>query len=164
MVARRPTPPLAPPLYVAEPPAAYGMRPPLVVDASVLAAALFGEERHELAVTMLTVRALAAPHLLDCEIANVALKKQRRESVPEDNIARALRLYAELDIARHPVNVTAVLALAQRYAMSAYDAAYLWLAETLAAPLATFDDKLAAVARRHLPGGASPPHFGPEAR
>lgn len=164
MATRRPTPPEAPPLYVAEPPAAYGMRPPLVVDASVLAAALFGEERHALAVTLLTIRALAAPHLLDCEIANVGLKKLRREGVPEDTVVRALHLYAKLDIARHPVDAAAVLSLAQRYTLSAYDAAYLWLAETLVAPLATFDDKLATAARRHLPGGASPPHSGPEAR
>jgi len=150
MPPRRPTPPEAPPLHVAEPPAAYGMRPPMVVDASVLAAALFGEERHALAVTTLTVRALAAPHLLDCEIASVALKKQRREALPEDTIGRALQLYAALDIARHPVDASAVLALAQRYALSAYDAAYLWLAATLRCPLATFDDKLAAVARQHL--------------
>ncbi len=41
-----------------------------------------------------------------------------------------------------------------RYQLSAYDAAYLWLAAELKAPLATFDAKLAAAAQAHL--GALP--------
>ncbi|MDP3414253.1 MAG: type II toxin-antitoxin system VapC family toxin, partial [Polaromonas sp.] len=46
----------------------------------------------------------------------------------------------------------AVADLAMRYGLSAYDAAYLWLAADLKCPLATFDDKLAAAARTHLAG------------
>ena len=41
--------------------------------------------------------------------------------------------------------------LALRYDLSGYDAAYLWLAAELKAPLATFDKKLAA-AHAHLSG------------
>jgi predicted nucleic acid-binding protein len=37
-----------------------------------------------------------------------------------------------------------------RYKLSGYDAAYLWLAAELKAPLATFDKKLAAAAQAHL--------------
>ena len=44
----------------------------------------------------------------------------------------------------------AVLAMARRYGLSAYDAAYLWLASQLKAPLATFDRKLGEAARQHL--------------
>jgi len=40
--------------------------------------------------------------------------------------------------------------LAMRYELSAYDAAYLWLAGVLGAPLATFDRKLGQAAGRHL--------------
>lgn len=42
------------------------------------------------------------------------------------------------------------MALAQRYKLTAYDAAYLWLAERLEAPLATFDVALARAARDYL--------------
>jgi predicted nucleic acid-binding protein len=42
------------------------------------------------------------------------------------------------------------VAIAQRYGLTAYDAAYLCVAERLAAPLATVDEKLATAARLHL--------------
>ena len=45
-------------------------------------------------------------------------------------------------------------ALAQRYGLSAYDAAYLWVAGSLKAPLATFDAKLAEAAQLYLAGPA----------
>jgi predicted nucleic acid-binding protein len=48
--------------------------------------------------------------------------------------------------------VQAQYALAMRYRLSAYDAAYLWLAGSLQAPLATFDAKLAGAARDYLAG------------
>jgi predicted nucleic acid-binding protein len=47
--------------------------------------------------------------------------------------------------------VQAQYALAMRYRLSAYDAAYLWLAGALQAPLAT-DAKLAGAARDYLAG------------
>ena len=50
----------------------------------------------------------------------------------------------------HRVDIAAQVALAQRYGLSAYDAAYLWLAAELKAPLATYDQKLGAAARLHL--------------
>jgi predicted nucleic acid-binding protein len=46
--------------------------------------------------------------------------------------------------------VQAQYALATRYQLSGYDAAYLWLAGALAAPLATFDAKLAKAANAYL--------------
>ncbi|MCA3216527.1 MAG: type II toxin-antitoxin system VapC family toxin [Burkholderiales bacterium] len=141
--------PHAPTLHVAEPAAAYRRRPALVVDASVLAAALFGEARHALAVSTLQVRALAAPQLVDYELGNVALNKLRSGAAGAD-VRDAMQDFLGLDLARHPVDLPAALALAQRYRLSACDAAYLWLAEHLQAPLATLDDKLAEAARRHL--------------
>lgn len=157
-MARAPRAP-RPVLQVAEPPAAYARRPRLVVDTTVMAAHVFGEEHQELALATLQARALEAPHLIDYEMASVALKKMRREGRPAAAVLAALGLFAELPLERHAVDPRAVLSLAERYALTAYDAAYLWLAERLQAPLATFDAKLAAAARRYLAG--PPAESGP---
>ena len=47
-------------------------------------------------------------------------------------------------------DLVAQYSLAIRYKLSAYDAAYLWLAAELKAPLVTFDEKLGAAARTYL--------------
>jgi predicted nucleic acid-binding protein len=137
-------------LIVAEPASAYGERPRLVVDASVLAAGLFDEDGRDVALSWMRGRTLCAPHLVDCEIANVALAKIQRKAIERASAAEALQVYAALHIERHPVEPPAVFALAMRTRLTAYDAAYLWLAETLHAPLATFDARLGKVAVEHL--------------
>lgn len=136
-------------LFVAEPPAQYLVLPPLVVDCSVLSAAIFQEESRDVALDRLKGRELHAPYLLEHELVSVALKKQRLGWNPEA-IALALAGHSQLDIALHGTDIEAQHALAVRYKLSAYDAAYLWLAAELKAPLATFDEKLAKAASAHL--------------
>ncbi len=65
-------------LFVAEPPAAYHIRPQAVVDASVLAAFLFQEPEAAEAEAQLRPYSLIAPALLTYEIANIAVSKSRR--------------------------------------------------------------------------------------
>ncbi|OUL99702.1 hypothetical protein A8M77_25295 [Variovorax sp. JS1663] len=125
------------------------MRPPLVVDCSALGAILFDEPERDEALARLIGRSLHAPNLLDHEIASVALKKRRREW-PAEALAQALADYAAFDIALHPVDLVAQCELAARYGLSAHDAAYLWLAAEIRAPLATFDRRLAEAAQAHL--------------
>lgn len=137
-------------LHVAEPRSAYLHRPPLVTDASVIAAALFGEGHSDEAIALLRGRTLHAPHLLDPEIGSVALKKLRRERITWAAVSDALQTYAQLAIERHAVTTDSVIAIAQRYEITAYDATYLVVAEHLNAPLATFDESLAKAARAHL--------------
>lgn len=140
-------PSLSPTLYVAEPPAQYLNRPPLVLDCSALAGFVFGEAWQAQAQAQMLGRSLHAPYFLQVEIANVAVKKQRRGEL---HTAEALAKATEIEIDLHCVDVQAVAALALRYQLSAYDAAYLWLAAELKAPLATFDDKLGRAAQLHL--------------
>ena len=137
-------------LRVAEPKAAYARRPPLVADASVIAAALFGETGHEEALALLHGRALHAPYLLDCEIASVGLKKLKADRVSLESVSLALQAFARLPIERHGVAAESLLVVAERYRLTAYDAAYLCVAEELGAPLATLDEKLAEAAGRYL--------------
>jgi len=125
------------------------MRPPLVVDCSVLSASLFEEEARDKALSLLSGKTLHAPYLLDHEIISVALKKGRL-GWPQAVITLALSDYAQHDIELHRTAAEAQHQLALRYQLSAYDAAYLWLAAELKAPLATFDAKLASAAKTHL--------------
>jgi predicted nucleic acid-binding protein len=136
------------PLYVAEPPSAYRVVPPLVADCNMLGALLFQEAERDEAEARIAGRELNAPTLLDYELANVALKKARQggAALAADGLAR----YATLPLRLHGIDVAAVFALAGRYTLSAYDAAYLWLAAELKAPLATFDRRLGVAAQRHL--------------
>src|SRR5512139_4095706 len=100
-------------LRVAEPRAAYSQRPPLVADASVLAASVFKEQGRDEARAVLHGRSLHAPYLLDFETASVSLKKLTRDRVPSDPVSAALRAYGELTIERHGVDAEAMLAIAE---------------------------------------------------
>jgi predicted nucleic acid-binding protein len=137
------------PVLIAEPSAAYAMRPPMVVDCSVLCAVLFDEPTRDAALARLVGRTLHAPNLLDHEVVSIALHK-RRHDWPADSLALALTDYSAYDIELHPVDLVAQFELAARFQLSAPEAAYLWLAAELRAPLATFDQRLATAARQHL--------------
>jgi predicted nucleic acid-binding protein len=140
-------PPLQAPI-VAEPPASYRVEPPLVPDSSMLGALLFQEPERSEAQTRIAGRELNAPTLLDYEIVNIALKKARQGQPAM--AAQGLAQYPELPLRLHNVDAPAVFALAERYSLTAYDAAYLWLAAELKVPLVTFDRKLGMAAQRHL--------------
>ncbi len=138
-------------LHVAEPPAGYRVLPPLVVDCSVLVAALFREPAlEEQARGVMRRCELHAPSLLEYEIANVALKKTGMADDVE--VLAALDGLDALEVTLHRVDLKGSFELGRRYALTAYDSAYLWLAGELKAPLATFDRKLANAARQHLGG------------
>lgn len=134
--------------FIAEPPAHYRVRPPLVVDCSVVAAFLFDEPQRDTAREIMSASSLFAPFLLDAEIVSVALRKSRAGL--SDAATLGLAGYEAMPIEHRVVDVTAQMEVATRYELSAYDAAYLALAAELRAPLATFDARLAKAAARHL--------------
>ena len=135
-------------LYVAEPPAQYLARPPVVVDCSVVAGFIFRESSMTQAQAKMDGRDLKSPYLLSIEIASVALKKHKAGFVDVSTLGMAA--FLSLSVELSPVKPAEVLALAIRYKLSAYDAAYLWLAAELKAPLATFDGQLGRAAQAHL--------------
>jgi predicted nucleic acid-binding protein len=115
-----------------------------VVDASAVAAILFGEPEAEAIAERLTGARLAAPSLLGYELANVCLTKIRRQPARREALRAALRLASRLKVEIVAVDHAATLDLAEATGLTAYDASYLWLARSLSGELVTLDRKLAA--------------------
>jgi predicted nucleic acid-binding protein len=121
-----------------------------VVDASALAALLFGEPEAEIVADRLQNADLVAPALLEFEIASVCLKKLRGNSQQREGLLAAFAIYPRMPIAVVAVDLADTLRLADAYGLSSYDAAYLWLAQNLPAELVTLDKRLqAAGSTRH---------------
>jgi len=114
----------------------------VVVDASAAAAIVFGEPGAESVAARLEDLELAAPSLLPYEVATVAAFKLRRRLLPLEEVATGLDLFARLGITLHGADPAALAAVAERTGLTAYDAAYLWLADSLGAELVTLDQKL----------------------
>lgn len=120
----------------------------LAVDASAVAAIIFGEPEAVEIAHYLDGESLVAPALIDFELANVALKKIRRYPEQAAHISLAVAHAEGLRIERVPVPATAALSLARQTGLSAYDAAYLWVAMSRDAELVTLDHRLARVNER----------------
>jgi predicted nucleic acid-binding protein len=89
--------------------------------------------------------ALHAPHLLDLEVAQVLRRLVARGEVTAHVAGRALADLAALRLARYPHDILLPRVWSLRDNVTAYDAAYLALAETLDATLVTRDRALAGV-------------------
>ena len=114
----------------------------VVVDASAIGAIAFGEPDGPTIAAHLEGETLLAPALLDFELANVALKKARRRPDLVEQLAVSLAAALSLPITRLPVPGAAAFALATHTGLTAYDASYLWLAQTHDAELVTLDEQL----------------------
>lgn len=95
-----------------------------------MAAIVFGEPEADRTANLVGDDELVAPALLRFEVTNIAWKKARRHPRQAGLIAEALRLALELDVRYLEVEYDAVLELALEKGITAYDAAYLWLART----------------------------------
>lgn len=141
------------PLYVAEPSGLWLARKPAVVDCSMMAAFLWNEPDATAAQTAMAGYELHAPDLLVYEIANVARNKLRR-GAPLQSVQKSLDDWGHQRVDLHEVDLMHIFNIAQRYSLTAYDAAYLCVAENLKAPLLTLDQRLGEAAARHLDTGA----------
>lgn len=124
--------------------------PIVVVDASAVAAILFGESAADGLVERLGTHELAAPSLLPYEVVSVAGGKVRRSEVSVDAAAFALAAFSRMRILFHEPDVLQVFRLTAGTRLTAYDAAYLWLARSLSADLVTLDAKLARAWSRRV--------------
>jgi predicted nucleic acid-binding protein len=92
------------------------------------------------------------PGLWHLEVANVLLQAERRGRIGRADVARRLILISDLPIATDqettPRAWRETLSLAGAENLTAYDAAYLELAERRGLPLMTRDNELGAAAKR----------------
>jgi predicted nucleic acid-binding protein len=113
-----------------------------VVDASALAALLFGEPEGERVAARLSEHHLAAPSLLAFELASVYLKKLRRHPGQRAALTAAFAMLRRFSVETVDVDQAGAIELAEVFGLSSYDAAYLWLARALTAELVTLDKQL----------------------
>lgn len=118
-----------------------------VVDASALAALLFGEPEGPAVAAALQGAPLTSPALMPFEMANICLKKVIRHPAERDRLLAGFALLDRMKIDTVEVEHEAVLLLAERTGLTAYDASYLWLAQQLNAELVTLDRQLEAATR-----------------
>ena len=118
----------------------------IVVDASAVLEVLLQTERgRRLEGRMFGSELLSAPHLLDLEVAQVLRRAVQRGGLEAGRAEGALVDYRDLRLDRYPHHPFLERIWSLRENATAYDAAYLALAEALEAPLLTADRKLAKV-------------------
>jgi predicted nucleic acid-binding protein len=117
----------------------------IVLDASTVVEWLLRLPRAGLVEERLSREAesLHSPHLLDVEVAQVVRRLAAQGVVSAERGRQALEDLADLDLARHPHEVLLPAIWQLRENLTAYDAAYVALAEALDAPLLTLDARLA---------------------
>jgi predicted nucleic acid-binding protein len=120
-----------------------------VLDCSVALSWCFPDEKSKEGDAVL--RALndgtaVVPSLWFLEISNALLAGERRGRLSAEVCDQALKLLSRLPIEADDRSgfalSTDMLALARKHRLSAYDSAYLELAQRLSLPLATFDAEL----------------------
>jgi len=117
----------------------------LVVDASALASALIDDgDDGQAARAALDGAPLFAPELIDIEIASAWRRQLLADRLTPNRIEPALSMLATIDLIRTPHAPLMRRVWELRENVTPYDAAYVALAEALAAPLVTADARLAA--------------------
>ena len=119
----------------------------MIVDASVILSAFFPDEQQTQAQTLIRNHVsgrvkLTAPTLLVYEVTNAVLQAVRRGRVDIEEGEAILVAVDGLDIETKLIAWRRMLTLARRYNRSAYDAAYLALAEAEGESFVTGDLRL----------------------
>lgn len=127
-----------------------------VIDASVVLKGFFPDEKgHKEAQAIIRAYAqeeikLLAPTLLPYEVANAILQAIRRDRIGLEKGREILTAFQGLGIPTIEVSWQRALELARAYDRSAYDGAYLALAEETGSKLITGDRRLYNAVKDHL--------------
>lgn len=117
----------------------------IVIDASALLEMLL--QTHRAAFVMARAlnesQRMHSPHLLDIEVTQVLRRLSQRKEITRERAEQAIEDLMGLVIERHAHQPLLARVWELRDSLSAYDGAYVALAEALGAPLLTCDAKLA---------------------
>lgn len=118
----------------------------IVLDASAALELLLATELGAVVATRIadSNETIHAPHLLDLEVTQVLRRFARAGSVSPARAEEALDDLQALDVARYPHDVLIPRVWELRGNLTAYDGAYVALAEALRCPIVTTDARLAA--------------------
>ena len=120
----------------------------IIIDASaILEVLLRTDAGRRVEGRIFSGETLHAPHVLDLEVAQVLRRYQQRGELSPRRGVEALIDFADLPIERYPHHPFLGRIWELRNNATAYDAAYLALAEALRAPLVTRDARLGGVKR-----------------
>ena len=124
----------------------------LVLDASVALELTLRSAKGALASRMIlhAGEALHAPHLIDIEFAHTVRRMVREKELDPIAAQEAFDDFLDLTLKRHAHIAFLPRIWALRNALSAYDAAYIALAEALNVPLATCDGRLSRSHGHHV--------------
>jgi len=120
----------------------------IVLDASIAIELLLDADvgRRAAEGRVATSASLHAPHVIDLEVAQVARRLVRDGVATAQRGRELLEDLRDLEIERYPHDVLLERIWQLRDRMTAYDAAYVALAEALGAPLVTCDARLSRAA------------------
>jgi predicted nucleic acid-binding protein len=127
----------------------------VIVDANVILSAFFPDEEQAQAQALIRDHVighveLTAPNLLLYEVTNAVIQARRQGRVSDRQAEDILSSFEKLSITLKPVAWQRMLPLALRFDRSAYDAAYLALAEVAGQPLVTGDRRMYNAVHEHL--------------
>ena len=120
----------------------------IVVDASAVLEALLRTPSAMIVEQRLFApgETLHAPHLIDLEVAQVVRRYATAGQITADRGRNALAHFTDFPIRRYPHGILLPRIWELCNNLTAYDAAYVALAEALDAPLLTSDQRLATAA------------------
>ncbi len=117
----------------------------LVVDTSAVLEALAARDPAPGLVERLAGDGdLHGPHLIDTEVLHALRRMTMNGAISDERAADARSDFAELALVRYPHQPLRDRIWALRHNLTAYDATFVALAETIGAPLITCDARLAS--------------------
>ncbi len=117
----------------------------LVVDTSAVLEALAARDPAPGLVERLAGDGdLHGPHLIDTEVLHALRRMTMNGAISDERAADARSDFAELALVRYPHQPLSDRIWALRHNLTAYDATFVALAETIGAPLITCDARLAS--------------------